>query len=76
MPSLRVLITNTKVPRNTKQLVAGVGVLLAAHPTVVQPMITSIDNLTGELISLLADRFDEKTNDEDLFSSAGVCLCF
>ena len=66
------MVTNTTVPRNTKQLVAGVGVLLAAHPTVVRPMIDAIDNLTAELITLLADRADEKSPEKDFLGSAGV----
>ncbi len=51
-PTLNMLLTNTKVPRSTKALVAGVRVLHDAMPSVIQPIFASIDNITSEFIDI------------------------
>jgi len=53
VPRLGILVVNTRVPRDTKKLVAGVGALKAAFPAVVQPMLDSIDAIVGEWLTLL-----------------------
>lgn len=51
-PTLNMLLTNTKVPRSTKALVAGVRVLHDAMPNVIQPIFASIDHITSEFIDI------------------------
>lgn len=51
-PALNMLLTNTKVPRSTKALVAGVRVLHDAMPQVIQPIFNSIDHITSEFINI------------------------
>nr|XP_020025558.1 mevalonate kinase [Castor canadensis]XP_020025559.1 mevalonate kinase [Castor canadensis] len=50
-PALRILLTNTKVPRSTKALVAGVRNRLIKFPEIVDPLLTSM-----EAISLKCER--------------------
>lgn len=52
VPSLNMLLINTKVPRSTKALVAGVKVLFESFPTVVSPIFASIDAITMEFLEL------------------------
>lgn len=60
VPRLGILVVNTRVPRDTKKLVAGVGALKAAFPAVVQPLLDSIDAIVGEWLALLRpDAADE-----------------
>ncbi|KAJ1728303.1 Mevalonate kinase [Coemansia biformis] len=44
--ALRVIITNTNVPRSTKALVAGVRALRDAHPAVVDSILDAIHNIS------------------------------
>ncbi|XP_070619468.1 mevalonate kinase-like isoform X4 [Erythrolamprus reginae] len=53
VPSLRILLTNTKVPRSTKILVAGVKARLLKFPAVMEPMLTAIDAISGECEGVL-----------------------
>lgn len=53
LPPLRLLVTNTKVPKETSKLVAGVRVLYNALPAVVSPILTSIDALAKETVARL-----------------------
>lgn len=50
MPPLRILITNTKVPKETSKLVAGVRVLHDELPSVVKPILSSIQAIASEVI--------------------------
>ncbi|KAJ8378253.1 hypothetical protein AAFF_G00244570 [Aldrovandia affinis] len=43
VPMLRILLTNTKVPRSTKVLVAGVKDKLNKFPSIMNPVLESID---------------------------------
>jgi len=54
-PPLDILLTNTKVPRETKTLVAGVRALLDATPSVVRPLFHSIDAMSLEFLRLVED---------------------
>ena len=49
MPSLRICLTNTRIPRSTKALVAEVGRRKALLPGVVDPMLTSMLRLPGRV---------------------------
>jgi mevalonate kinase len=51
--SIRLLLTNTRVPRDTKSLVAGVAALKAAQPGVVDPVLAQIQAISDTACSLL-----------------------
>lgn len=53
LSSLRILLTNSKVPRNTKKMVAGVRALRDQFPRVVDPILDAIDNISHSLLGLL-----------------------
>ncbi|KAJ7116398.1 cystathionine beta-lyase [Mycena epipterygia] len=53
--SLRFLLTNSQVPRDTKKLVAGVGVLKTNEPELVDGILKSIQSITDEARRALAD---------------------
>ncbi|XP_029427308.1 mevalonate kinase isoform X2 [Rhinatrema bivittatum] len=48
VPRLRILLTNTKVPRSTKLLVAGVKDKILKYPAILNPVLTSIDAISRE----------------------------
>ena len=51
--SIRLLLTNTRVPRDTKSLVAGVSAKKAAEPHVVDPILEQIQAISDEARALL-----------------------
>ncbi|ORY34329.1 cystathionine beta-lyase [Naematelia encephala] len=51
--SIRLLLTNTLVPRDTKTLVAGVATKRLAEPHVVDPILEAIQTISDEAQSLL-----------------------
>jgi len=53
--SLRFLLINTKVPRNTKALVAGVGLKKQNEPELVTGILDSIQDISDEARRILAD---------------------
>ncbi|KAJ7650706.1 Cys/Met metabolism PLP-dependent enzyme-domain-containing protein [Roridomyces roridus] len=53
--SLKFLLTNSKVPRDTKKLVAGVGALKASEPELVGGILNSIQSISHEARRALAD---------------------
>lgn len=46
VPLLRILLTNTKVPRSTKVLVAGVKTRMNKFPTIMMPVLDSVDAIS------------------------------
>ena len=50
MPQLPILVTNTKVPKDTKALVAGVRTRYDAHPTIVAPIIDAIEEVSNTFL--------------------------
>ncbi|NXH85332.1 KIME kinase, partial [Edolisoma coerulescens] len=53
VPTLRILLTNTKVPRSTKVLVAGVKEKILKLPAIMNPVLDSIDAISQECQSVL-----------------------
>ncbi|XP_055003334.1 mevalonate kinase isoform X1 [Sorex araneus] len=60
-PSLKVLLTYTRVPRSTKALVAGVRSRLLKFPEIVTPLLSSIDAISLECQRVLEDMVAEPT---------------
>ncbi|XP_069788828.1 mevalonate kinase [Narcine bancroftii] len=54
IPTLRILLTNTKVSRSTKVLVAGVKDKLNKLPSIIKPVLDSIDAISCECERILA----------------------
>ena len=52
MPRLRVLITNTRVPRSTRALVGGVRTLHEAHPAATKHMFEAIGTIADGFLAL------------------------
>ncbi|XP_075709782.1 mevalonate kinase [Rhinoderma darwinii] len=48
VPELQILLTNTRVPRSTKTLVAGVKDKLLKYPDIMEPVLSSINAISEE----------------------------
>ncbi|KAI1901006.1 hypothetical protein AGOR_G00055690 [Albula goreensis] len=61
VPMLRILLTNTKVPRSTKVLVAGVKDKINKFPAVMNPVLESIDAVSCTCQQTLSEMATEPT---------------
>ncbi len=50
-PSVELVVTDTRVPKDTRALVAGVGALRSEMPEVVVPLLLAIDGISSRVIS-------------------------
>ncbi|CAL8262958.1 unnamed protein product [Boreogadus saida] len=64
VPLLRILLTNTKVPRSTKQLVAGVKDKLTKFPSIINPVLDSVDAISCTCEKTLAEMTSEPITGE------------
>ncbi|XP_051144101.1 mevalonate kinase isoform X2 [Andrographis paniculata] len=67
---LKMLVTNTKVGRNTKALVAGVSERTFRHPNAMNSVFSAVDSISNELASILqspvSDELAVTENEEKL----------
>lgn len=61
VPRLKIVVTNTKVSRNTKILVAKVGDLYSRHPQVVEPLLDSVESISRSVLRL----FEQNATESD-----------
>lgn len=64
VPLLRILLTNTKVPRSTKVLVAGVKDKINKFPTVMAPVLDSVDAISFTCEKVLSEMTREPITGE------------
>jgi mevalonate kinase len=58
---IKIIITNTKQPKNTKALVAGVHELNRNYQFVIQPIFTAIEQITGVLLTTIRQYIDRES---------------
>lgn len=58
VPVLQILLTNTRVPRSTKTLVAGVKDKLLKYPKIMEPVLSSINAISEECQRVLQAAVD------------------
>lgn len=61
VPMLRILLTNTKVPRSTKVLVAGVKEKINKFPAIMNPVLDSIDAVSCTCQQTLSEMASDPT---------------
>lgn len=62
--TMQILITNTKQPKNTKALVAGVRELKQQYPMIIEPLFHSIEQITQVIIKTIQQYIATKTRQE------------
>ncbi|KAJ0067516.1 hypothetical protein NL108_007996, partial [Boleophthalmus pectinirostris] len=64
VPLLRILLTNTRVPRSTKVLVAGVKDKINKFPTIMTPVLDSVDAISCTCEKVLSEMTHEPITGE------------
>lgn len=72
LPPLRLLVANTKVPKETGKLVAGVRALHDAYPAVIKPIIAAIQAIADEVLALVQARARAGDGEADGTSGASA----
>lgn len=70
--TIQILITNTKQPKNTKALVAGVHALKKSYEPVISPIFSSIEAITTVLLNCIRDYINRESTfstDDDVFAT-------
>ncbi|KAG7552111.1 GHMP kinase C-terminal domain superfamily [Arabidopsis thaliana x Arabidopsis arenosa] len=62
---LRMLITNTRVGRNTKALVSGVSQRAARHPDVMNSVFNAVDSISKELAAIIQSKDDTSVTEKE-----------
>uniref|UniRef100_A0A6B2L6X3 Mevalonate kinase n=1 Tax=Arcella intermedia TaxID=1963864 RepID=A0A6B2L6X3_9EUKA len=65
VPLLKLIVTNTKISRNTKQLVAKVGTLNRMFPSVTGPLLDSVHHISQNVLTLFRE-YPNKRTEENL----------
>ena len=77
-PPLSILLTNTKVPRSTRLLVAAVQALHDKYPEIVNPLMSCIDEIAQHFLDMIESlnnsltNLNNNDNDSDVI---GTILC-
>ena len=71
LPPINVLLTNTKVPRKTSDLVAKVGQLYKQYPEIVKPIFDSIEAITNKFVELSNSHNSTSSSSSSDNSSSG-----
>ncbi len=66
LPSFKILLTNTKVPRSTKVLVAGVKDLRDKMPGVIQPIFSAIEDISQRFLKMAGEASDRGTTTSEM----------
>lgn len=53
LPDMTILLTNTNIPRSAKQLVGHVRKMHETYPTVLKPILESIEGISQEFLRLI-----------------------
>lgn len=56
-PALKLLLTNTKVPRSTAELVAGVGKINDVYPKISEGILSAIEHISTDAYQIMAQPF-------------------
>jgi len=74
--SLRLLLTNTTVPRSTAVLVAGVGEKCKNHPKVMTPIMDAVQAISDDCTELFANHADGVTSKQEVIERIEVNTLF
>lgn len=73
--SLRLLLTNTKVPRSTSALVAGVGEKRKKYPHIIDPMLDAMNSIALDCRDAFKKSQDKATLMDELEDLVGLNHC-
>lgn len=73
--SLRLLLTNTKVPRSTNALVAGVGAMRKTYPLIIEPMLESMNAIALHCRDAFKKSQDKSALMDELEDLVGLNHC-
>lgn len=62
---LRMLITNTRVGRNTKALVSGVSQRAARHPDAMNSVFNAVDSISKELAAIIQSKDETSVTEKE-----------